>query len=235
MAIQNINVGVLANDGTGDDLREAFIKVNQNFDDVDLRINAFTDQTAENIGSAGFGVFAQETSQVFQFRKLLPDPLNPETMSIRISDDGTTLYLSSTQAQTRFTDGTRSITTPAEQFIQVTGTGGADVTVGSNTDGNVITVDSLLSRETAPALSATLNASNNAITNVSELNGITSSALDEVFAWDFGDFDTTATSIIQFIVKTAYDVDFGASTDVFFESDIDAEFGSSLDTFEEIM
>ena len=31
MAIQTINVGNLANDGTGDDLREAFIKVNQNF------------------------------------------------------------------------------------------------------------------------------------------------------------------------------------------------------------
>ena len=235
MAIQNINVGVLANDGTGDDLREAFIKVNQNFDDVDLRINAFTDQTAENIGSAGFGVFAQETAEVFQFRKLLPDPLNPETMSIRISDDGTTIYLSSTQAQTRFNDGVRSISTPAEQFIQLTGTGGADVTVGTNTDGNIITVDSLLSRETSPSLSANLDANNNNITNVAELNGITSTEFEEVFGWNFGDFNTNASSIIQYIVKTAYDVDFGADTNVFFESETDAEFGSSLDTFEEVM
>jgi hypothetical protein len=235
MAIQNINVGVLANDGTGDDLREAFIKVNQNFDDVDLRINAFTNQTAENIGPAGFGVFAQETAEVFQFRKLLPDPLNPETMSIRISDDGTSLYLSSTQAQTRFTDGTRSVSTPAEQFIQITGTGGAQATVGTNTDGNIITIDSLLSRETAPSLSANLDANNNNITNVAELNGITANELEEIFGWDFGDFDTTASSIIQYIVKVSYDVDFGAETAVFFESETDADFGSSLDTFEEVM
>ena len=31
MAVTSINVGTLANDGTGDDLREAFIKVNNNF------------------------------------------------------------------------------------------------------------------------------------------------------------------------------------------------------------
>ena len=33
MAVTSINVGTLANDGTGDDLREAFIKVNNNFTD----------------------------------------------------------------------------------------------------------------------------------------------------------------------------------------------------------
>ena len=31
MANSIINIGTLANDGTGDDLREAFIKVNNNF------------------------------------------------------------------------------------------------------------------------------------------------------------------------------------------------------------
>ena len=31
MANSVINIGQLANDGTGDDLREAFIKVNNNF------------------------------------------------------------------------------------------------------------------------------------------------------------------------------------------------------------
>ena len=32
MAVQTINIGNAANDGTGDDLREAFIKVNNNFE-----------------------------------------------------------------------------------------------------------------------------------------------------------------------------------------------------------
>lgn len=34
--IQNINVGATANDGTGDLLRNAFIKINSNFDEIEL-------------------------------------------------------------------------------------------------------------------------------------------------------------------------------------------------------
>ena len=34
MNIQTINVGAIANDGTGDHLRDAFIKVNSNFTEV---------------------------------------------------------------------------------------------------------------------------------------------------------------------------------------------------------
>ena len=37
MAIQTINIGTIANDGTGDDLREAFVKVNNNFTELDTR------------------------------------------------------------------------------------------------------------------------------------------------------------------------------------------------------
>ena len=36
MAIQRVNIGTIANDGTGDDLREAFVKVN-NFTELDIR------------------------------------------------------------------------------------------------------------------------------------------------------------------------------------------------------
>ena len=37
MAQSGINIGQLANDGTGDDLREAFIKVNNNFTELYAR------------------------------------------------------------------------------------------------------------------------------------------------------------------------------------------------------
>ena len=37
MAIQTINIGTIANDGTGDDLREAFVKVNNNFTELPNR------------------------------------------------------------------------------------------------------------------------------------------------------------------------------------------------------
>ena len=69
MAIQTINIGTLANDGTGDDLREAFIKVNQNFEDLDLRAPEST--TASNLGNVGEGVFHQKAGADLQFKKLV--------------------------------------------------------------------------------------------------------------------------------------------------------------------
>ena len=56
MAIQTINIGTIANDGTGDDLREAFVKVNNNFTELDTRDPEKT--TGANLGPAGEGVFA---------------------------------------------------------------------------------------------------------------------------------------------------------------------------------
>jgi hypothetical protein len=68
MAVQMINVGRLANDGTGDDLREAFIKINQNF-----QLFEFIDNPqGRNLGSDGAEVFAQVENGEFQFRRLIP-------------------------------------------------------------------------------------------------------------------------------------------------------------------
>jgi hypothetical protein len=68
MAVQMINVGRLANDGTGDDLREAFIKINQNF-----QLFEFIDNPqGRNLGSEGAEVFAQIEDGEFQFRRLVP-------------------------------------------------------------------------------------------------------------------------------------------------------------------
>jgi hypothetical protein len=72
MAMQIINVGSIANDGTGDDLREAFRKTNENFDELDLRQPEAT--TASNIGTLGVGVFAQKTGYDLQFKNLVAGP-----------------------------------------------------------------------------------------------------------------------------------------------------------------
>ena len=37
MAIQTVNIGTIANDGTGDELREAYVKVNANYSELDSR------------------------------------------------------------------------------------------------------------------------------------------------------------------------------------------------------
>jgi hypothetical protein len=53
MPIQTINLGNYANDGTGDDLRTAFLKVNANFELVGGTLGIITGQ---NVGS-GTGIF----------------------------------------------------------------------------------------------------------------------------------------------------------------------------------
>lgn len=69
MAIQLIDVGQVANDGTGDDLREAMVKINQNFEELDLRDDEQT--TASNIGDIGVGIFSNRVNYDLQFKKIV--------------------------------------------------------------------------------------------------------------------------------------------------------------------
>ena len=72
MAIQRVNIGTIANDGTGDDLREAFVKVNNNFTELDIRQSEKT--PGANLGTAGEGVFAQLSGvQMQRSKKLLEE------------------------------------------------------------------------------------------------------------------------------------------------------------------
>ena len=65
MAITRINVGTIANDSTGDDLRQAFVKVNNNFDELDARV--VPQNSAENLGT-GEGVFYTKEVNTLNFR-----------------------------------------------------------------------------------------------------------------------------------------------------------------------
>jgi hypothetical protein len=68
MSIQTINIGGYANDGTGDDLRTAFEKVNANFAELGST-SGLTDGV--NLGN-GTGVFAQRnsTNPILEFKTL---------------------------------------------------------------------------------------------------------------------------------------------------------------------
>ena len=143
-------------------------------------------------------------------------------MNIRLSDDGNSIYLSSTQASSRFTDGVRTITTPVEQPVYVVGTGASSVLV--NSVGPTITVDSLLERETAPKLTADLDVNLHTLRNVRRINDITSEQLDKVFGFDFGEISTTIESIIDYIILTN-DIDFGNDAGVFTEGELEVDFG----------
>jgi hypothetical protein len=89
MAVQLINIGQIANDGTGDALREAMIKINANFEELDLRDDEST--TASNIGATGEGIFAQRIGYDLQFKKLVASTditLTPTDDTIVIAANG---------------------------------------------------------------------------------------------------------------------------------------------------
>jgi hypothetical protein len=70
MPIQTINIGYLANDGTGDDLREAFIKVNENFTELEAIVNNTVTVEGENVGT-GIGLFKGKLVSNLQFKTLI--------------------------------------------------------------------------------------------------------------------------------------------------------------------
>jgi len=66
MALLQINLGNYANDGTGDDLRTAFDKVNKNFASLDTEFNVLG---GANVGS-GAGIFANRNGVNLEFKTL---------------------------------------------------------------------------------------------------------------------------------------------------------------------
>jgi hypothetical protein len=66
MTQQKINLGSYANDGTGDDLRTAFTKVNTNFTDLYTQLSTLN---GRNIGS-GQGIFSADTAGIMSFKSI---------------------------------------------------------------------------------------------------------------------------------------------------------------------
>ena len=85
MAVQLINIGNTANDGTGDDLREAFVKVNANFNELDLRDDEQT--TVTNLGSTGEGLFKERINYDLKFKKIV----GGAGISLTVTDDNITI------------------------------------------------------------------------------------------------------------------------------------------------
>lgn len=81
MAVQLINIGQVANDGTGDDLREAFVKVNANFEELDLLAEK---STVSNLGT-GTGLF----DSIVNYDIKLKSIAGGDSITLAASADGT--------------------------------------------------------------------------------------------------------------------------------------------------
>lgn len=83
MTIQSINLGTYPNDGTGDDLRTAFTKVNSNFTSLYTQL---TNLNGQNIGS-GAGIFSNDTAGIMSFKSITG------SNGITVTSTGTTVNI----------------------------------------------------------------------------------------------------------------------------------------------
>ena len=125
MTIQTINIGALANDGTGDDLRAAFLKVNNNFNELDLRDDEST--TVSNIGTGGNSVFKQRTGNDLELRKIIQG----DRISVTTTGDLITIA-ANLSGQTIVTDGGSITTTDGSSFNILGGSGISTTATGSS-------------------------------------------------------------------------------------------------------
>jgi hypothetical protein len=163
MALQLINVGNIANDGTGDDLREAFIKINQNFEELDLKDPDLT--RAANIGATGEGIFAGTVNFELQFKKLVQG----SNITLTATNDQITIDALGGLQQLLVVSDEGSLFLTDGDAINFTGGVGINTRfVGSNLI--IENTASSLQTDVAPTLSANLNANNFNIINVDTIN-----------------------------------------------------------------
>jgi len=165
MAIQLINVGNIANDGTGDDLREAMIKINQNFEEIDLRDDEKT--TASNLGSVGQGIFSNRVNYDLQFKKIF----GGDKITITADDEKITVAAQVGVEQINLSADTGSSTFDSIANIEVVG--GAGISTEVDSSGNLIisnTYNAELSEDPTPELGGHLDGAGFNITNAGSIS-----------------------------------------------------------------
>ena len=217
MPVKKINIGQLANDGTGDDIRTAFDKVNDNFDDLNSRFPEAA--TGENLGPTGEGVFESANNSKLSFKKII----GGDNITLTSTVTGITITAPDSLDQLIAVSDNGTVTVQRGQTMSIQGGAGIATSV---TGQNLIisTSNGAVAGDGAPALSAQLNANNNDIINggtitASQFNGpidglvfgidvrnLQAAAGENSF--DFGKLSEQYTNLLDFLQRET-DVDFG--------------------------
>lgn len=194
MAITLVNLGNSANDGTGDDLREAFVKVNNNFTEIQNQLGF----TGENLGSGGAEVFSKLEDYVLKFRRLIAGD------NITLSQFDNTIQISANVPDSRFTITTDSGSLIVGNGITTRIVSGQGATVTGDENTKTITIDASVEEDLNPVLGASLDGNGFNITNVVNMSASTMNATN-VYATNKVQAD-----ILQgdnLIINTVNDVD----------------------------
>jgi hypothetical protein len=214
MAVELIGLGRIANDGTGDDLRTAFIKVNNALEQLDLRSGEST--TVTNLGGTGEGVFAQSVATDLQFKEVVQGD------RMTISSTATGIIFSAVDQTSTIIGDTGSGTISNSSTFTIDGGDGISTAITGST--LTITNEGLveLADDISPVLGATLQASQNSIldADIIQANNFQGSLDGLVYGidvrtisatvngFDFGNIVLNVTSSIEFLLLSL-DIEFG--------------------------
>jgi len=163
MAIQSINIGNIANDGTGDDLREAFAKVNDNFSELDILVTAASGSEAANIGG-GTGIFGEKIGNELQFKSLIGSGINISNSSTEI-----TLTSNAVDQVLMVSDSGTVVLSKGSSSVNLYG----GTNINTRVTGTQIFFDvdptNLVQLDLNPTLGGNLDANQNTITNASTI------------------------------------------------------------------
>lgn len=140
MAIELIDVGNIANDGTGESLRNAFIKINNNTAELDSRQGERN--TASNLGTGDYGLFAQKVITDLQFKELLPG----DNIVLTANETGITISTTTINTWSVAGDTGSKTFTNDDNALSVVGGSNIDTSVS----GNVLTIDGTFQLEDDP-------------------------------------------------------------------------------------
>jgi uncharacterized membrane protein len=160
MAVQLINIGNVANDGTGDDLREAFIKANANFEELDLRDDEQT--SGSNLGVDGESIFVRRNVYDLEFKKIHAGT------NVTLTADASKIVIAADSGVSDLTITADTGNVVLDNSAALSIVGGTDIT--TSITGSVLTlayngITDLVS-DTTPQLSADLDAQANNLLNV---------------------------------------------------------------------
>ena len=160
MAVQLINIGNIANDGTGDDLREAMIKINSNFEELDLRDDEQT--SGSNLGVDGESIFVRRNVYDLEFKKIHAGT------NVTLTADASKIVIAADSGVSDLTITADTGNVVLDNSAALSIVGGTDIT--TSITGSVLTlayngITDLVS-DTTPQLSADLDAQANNLLNV---------------------------------------------------------------------
>lgn len=222
MALQTINIGNFVNDGTGDDLRTAFSKINANFDELDLQGGQAN--TIHNVGT-GKGLYKEKIGVDLKLKTLLAGP------GISITESTNELTINNTANKfVTFNANTGTLTASSTtQAVNIVGTSGIVTSISGNTLTIAGTTTNLLD-DTSPQLGGILDLNGFNIlggtgTSVTASNfygtfngnllgtvyGIDVRNINDTISFDFGAINFQLTSPIQYFLAIT-DIDMGTFT-----------------------